>query len=372
MLPTPWGDAEKLRQRRLPPGRSGDRGAARREQRERLFAATVASCAEKGFDATSVEDLLRISGVSRATFYEQFDDKLDCFRAAEEEILTGAIAVTAAPLGGDGEPMERARGALDAFLGLIVAQPLAARMCLVEAYAAGQAGVDPVREAIERIAALGRGALDQVPGRSPMPPELVRGIVGGIYQVIYARLLDHREAELPALAEPLWDWATKFAPPPRELRRAGRLNVAAPVPAAAPFAAYSVEQRILRGLARAAAEKGYPATTIADIAGAAAISQTTFYEYFDGKAEALAAALASSGAQLEAAAFPSVRRLEGSLEAVRVGFEEICGFFASEPAFARLRMVETYSAGPEAIALRDSTGVEIGRASCRERVFVGV
>ena len=68
MLQTPWGDADTLRDRRLPPGRSGDRDAARRDQRERLFAALVASCDEKGYDATSVEDLLRTSGVSRATF----------------------------------------------------------------------------------------------------------------------------------------------------------------------------------------------------------------------------------------------------------------------------------------------------------------
>jgi hypothetical protein len=59
MLQTPWGDADTLRDRRLPPGRSGDRDAARRDQRERLFAALVASCDEKGYDATSVEDLLR-------------------------------------------------------------------------------------------------------------------------------------------------------------------------------------------------------------------------------------------------------------------------------------------------------------------------
>ncbi len=359
MLPTPWGDAELLRERRLPPGRSGDREGARREQRERLFAATVACCAEKGFDATSVEDLLRISGVSRATFYDQFDDKLDCFRAAEEEIIAGAIAATAGQLDGDGEPIERGRAALEAFLRLIVAQPLAARMCLVEAYGAGEAGIAPVREAFERIVELGRAALDQVPGQAPMPLELVRGVVGGFHQVIYTRLLARREAELPALAGPLWDWAMSFPPPPRELRRAGRLHVAAPVPKAPPFASFSAEQRILRGLARAAAEKGYPGATIADIAAAASISQTTFYEYFDGKAEALQATLGSSGAQLQAAALPAVRRQGQSLEAVRVGFEEVCGFFAAEPELARLRMVEVYSAGPEAIGLRDRTGVEI-------------
>src|ERR1700759_899626 len=135
MLVTPWGDAETLRDRRLPPGRSGDREAAKREQRERLFAALVANCAEKGYEATSVEDLLRTSGVSRATFYEQFDDKLDCFKAAQEEMVATAIAAVAAELEGDGDADDRPRRALEAFVRLIVQQPAAARMCLVESYA---------------------------------------------------------------------------------------------------------------------------------------------------------------------------------------------------------------------------------------------
>jgi hypothetical protein len=32
-----------------------------------------------------------------------------------------------------------------------------------------------------------------------MPAELLRGIIGGLYQVIYGRLRERREAELPDL-----------------------------------------------------------------------------------------------------------------------------------------------------------------------------
>jgi AcrR family transcriptional regulator len=357
---TPWGDADTLRERRLPPGRSGDRDAARRDQRERLFAAMVATCAERGYEATSVEDLLRASGVSRATFYEQFDDKLSCFRAAEEEILAGAISAIAEELGGsEGAPDERPRAALEAFVRVVVAQPAAARMCLVESYAAGAAGIDPVRRAIDWIVLLARDAAAQLPGRAAMPPELLRGIIGGIYQVAYGRLFRRREEELPDLVPDLWDWAMSYPTPSSPLRRPGRLIVARPVPSAPPFASYSPEQRIIRGFATAVADKGYPATTIADIAAAASISQTTFYEHFDGKAEAMRAALDSSGAQLLAAVMPAVRRAEDWRVGLRVGFEEVCGFFAAEPAFAALRMVEVNAAGPEAIASRDATGMQI-------------
>jgi AcrR family transcriptional regulator len=360
MLVTPWGDADTLRERRLPPGRSGDREAAQREQRARLFAAFVANCARKGYEATSVEDLLRISGVSRATFYEQFDDKLSCFRAAEDEILATAIDAVAAKLGGsEGDPDGRPRAALEAFVRVVVDQPAAARMCLIESYAAGSTGIDPVRRAIDWIVLLARDAAERLPGRADMPPELLRGIVGGIYQVVYGRLFQRREEDLPGLVPELWDWAMSYPTPPRPLRRPGRLIVSRPVSPAPPFASYSPEQRIIRGFAAAVADKGYPATTIADIAAAASISQTTFYEYFDGKPEAMRAALDSSGAQLLGAVMPAVRRAADWRIGLRIGFEEVCGFFAAEPNFAALRMVEVYSAGPEAIGYRDAIGMQI-------------
>jgi AcrR family transcriptional regulator len=239
---------------------------------------------------------------------------------------------------------------------LIVEQPAAARMCLVESYAAGATGIDQIQRAIDWIILLVRDAAERMSDRSAMPAELLRGIIGGLYQVIYGRLRERREAELPDLVPGLWDWAMSFPPPPRPLRRPGRLIVSRPIPPAPPFASYSAEQRIIRGFAVAVAAKGYPATTIADIAAAASISQTTFYEHFEGKEDALKAALDSSGAQLMAAVMPAVRRAEDWRVAIRILFEEMCGFLASEPAFASLRSVDVLGAGPEALASRDYAG----------------
>ena len=186
----------------------------------------------------------------------------------------------------------------------------------------------------------------------------MRGIVGGFYKVVYEHLQAHREAELVALIPQLWDWALSFPPPPRPLRRPGRHSPAGAVPGTPPFAVYSTEQRIVRGLAATVAAKGYPAATIAEVCANASISPTTFYEYFDDKADALRAALASSGAQLMAAVMPPVRRTKDWRVAVRVGFEEIAAFFAAEPDFAALRTVEVLGAGPEATTQRDLVGQE--------------
>src|SRR6201991_741212 len=132
---TPWGDAGTLRERKLRPGGSHPRAQSRRNQRERLFAATVATVAEQGYEATTVADLGGLSGVSRRSFYAHLEDKQDCFLAAIDAMTGPALE----RLTGECEPIDEARGRqeLEALLELIAAQPAAAKMCLVEIYAAG-------------------------------------------------------------------------------------------------------------------------------------------------------------------------------------------------------------------------------------------
>jgi AcrR family transcriptional regulator len=84
MVRTPWGDAASLRERKLRPGRGTPREEAERNQRERLFAAMVA---EKGYEGTTVADLVELSGVSRSAFYRHFEDKEACFIAAVETLV---------------------------------------------------------------------------------------------------------------------------------------------------------------------------------------------------------------------------------------------------------------------------------------------
>src|SRR5262245_28796634 len=50
-------------------------------QRERMLRAMVGAVAEKGYTNVAVADVVQRARVSRATFYEQFVDKTDCFLA---------------------------------------------------------------------------------------------------------------------------------------------------------------------------------------------------------------------------------------------------------------------------------------------------
>src|SRR5215203_3568332 len=62
MVQTPWGDSSLLREKTLPPGRGTTAAEAEQNHRERLFGAMVAKAAEQGYEATTVADLVELSG----------------------------------------------------------------------------------------------------------------------------------------------------------------------------------------------------------------------------------------------------------------------------------------------------------------------
>jgi AcrR family transcriptional regulator len=351
MVRTPWGDAGQLREKKLRPGRGTPRKEAERNQRERLFAAMVATVAEKGYEATTVADLVALSGVSRSAFYRHYDDKQACFLAAVEAMVEPALqrigSDESAPAG-----MERARQAFASLIELIVSQPAAAKMCVVEVYAAGPEGAALLDRSMEQATALAARLLEQVPEREGLPIELVRALVGGIQKTIHKRLYRGQEEELLELVPQLWEWLFSYPVPPGPLR-ATRRRVVKAVPFVERQAQSNPPERVLRALAAVVAEKGYPDTTVAEIVERAATSQRTFYEHFKNKEDAIVAALDSGSAHMLAAALPAFRRAPDWPHAVHDTQEAMFCFGAEEPEYARMGGVEMYAAGKRALDQRE-------------------
>jgi AcrR family transcriptional regulator len=324
---------------------------AEKNQRERLFAAMVATVAEKGYEGTTVADLVELSGVSRSAFYKHFDDKQACFLAAVEAIVDPTLE----RLGGDESTppgVERARGAFESLVKLIVSQPAAAKMCIVEIYAAGPEGAALVDRMMDSVTAIAAALLEQVPERQGMPIELVRAIVGGIQKVIHKRLYRGQEQELLGLVPQLWDWLFCYPIPPGPLRATRRRNVKA-LPFEERQARANPPERILRALAAVVADKGYPDTTVAEVVERAGTSQRTFYEHFANKEDSIVAALDSGSAYMLAAALPAFRRAPDWQHAVHDTIEAMFRWGAEEPEYARMGGVEMYAAGKRALDQRE-------------------
>jgi AcrR family transcriptional regulator len=350
MVLTPWGDAAELRGRKLRPGRGTPREEARRNQRERLFAAMVATVAERGYEATTVADLANLSGVSRSAFYRHFGDKQECFLAVIEALTGPALETIEAGLEPPGD-MERAKQAFETLIRQIVAQPAASKMCFVEVYAAGPAAVALVDRTSDAFEALLKRMFDQMPGHEEMPSEVVRALIGGVQKVIHKRLYRGQEQELLDLAPQLWDWLLSYPPPPGPLK--ARLRSRKVPSFEERQAISSPPERILRALAAVVSEKGYHKTTVADVVERAKTSGRTFYEHFDNKEDAMVAALDSGSAQMLAEALPAFRRAHDWQHAVQATQEAMFAFGAQEPEYARLGAVEIFGAGIRALDQRE-------------------
>jgi AcrR family transcriptional regulator len=107
-------------------------------QRERILVAMADSCARKGLGATTISDIVGPAGVSRATFYELFEDKEDCFQAAMELSLADAMERVVGAFSPAKPWAVLVRDSATAFLDLLASRPAFARMALVEAPASGQ------------------------------------------------------------------------------------------------------------------------------------------------------------------------------------------------------------------------------------------
>jgi AcrR family transcriptional regulator len=194
----------KKRQRepyQLPAGRHGlSRQFVVENQRQRILAAVADVCSAAGYVAMSVEDIVVTSGVSRRTFYDNFRGKEDVYLAAYDEVTKQLLTKVYASYEAADGLVARLRDSLAAFLNFIAEEPAFADMCIVEVMAAGSNAIERRNRTMAAFAEMiERAAAEELP-KAKLPPALTaETLVGGIYEVVYSRVLQGRGDELPGL-----------------------------------------------------------------------------------------------------------------------------------------------------------------------------
>jgi AcrR family transcriptional regulator len=193
------GSGVDLRNWRLPRGRHGlPRELVVRSQRERLLAAVVRVTAAKGYEATTVGDILTEAGVGRESFYELFEDKRDCMLAAHTILINHLEARVGVAYAGEAAWPDRLREALAAALDWFAEDPDVARFTLIELAAVGPASRRRFRADYNRfVALLAEGLEDD--GPQPELPNACALAVGAMLAKIYEVVVRERTAGLPAL-----------------------------------------------------------------------------------------------------------------------------------------------------------------------------
>jgi len=114
----------------------------------------------------------------------------------------------------------------------------------------------------------------------------------------------------------------------------------------------SQRNRLIRAMAEAMAENGYAQTSVADVLGRARVSRETFYQQFSSKQDCFIVAYEQAASVILA----NLDREAASAGTPLERFDRTLGPYleslAGEPAFARLFMIEVYSAGDEVLEHR--------------------
>jgi AcrR family transcriptional regulator len=197
--PKEWGA------QRLPRGRHGlSRAFVVSNQRERIIESLAQVCAARGYRATTVEDVIGQAGVSRRTFYDLFADKQQCFLVAYELVMDRLYAaVEAAYWAGERPWPQRMASGLVALLELLAAEPVFARLVMVEVLAAGRTALERRDAQLRRFEAFFGPGRVGLPAALPEPQLLARAVVGGLSEVLYTRIVSGDTEGLPDAAADL-------------------------------------------------------------------------------------------------------------------------------------------------------------------------
>jgi AcrR family transcriptional regulator len=199
LLPmTPAATRRARQPHQLPPGRHGlPRSFVASNQRERILDAVADVASLAGYASMSVEGIIATAGVSRRTFYDHFSDKEEAFLAAYDAIVALLVERVQQAFVENETFAGRVRDCLAAFLTFLASEPRFADMCIVEVLAAGPEAVERRNNVMKAMAALIGAAAAELKEDQQPPPLTAETIVGGIYEVVYSRVLQGKAEEMP-------------------------------------------------------------------------------------------------------------------------------------------------------------------------------
>jgi AcrR family transcriptional regulator len=193
---------------RGPHGLRPDEVAA--SQRLRLMAAVTDLVAEHGLAGTTVTELLRTAGVSRATFYALYTDKQACLLAAYDYFIETLLERTALRVAPAGDWQDFVDSVLEGYLGTLEADRGAARAMVVEMEGAGPEARERMRAAYRAVADLLRARYESLrredPALAPIPDRLFLGFVLGVRDLVRDAIETRPDEPLTDLAPDIRFW----------------------------------------------------------------------------------------------------------------------------------------------------------------------
>jgi AcrR family transcriptional regulator len=338
-------------------------------QRERLLVGVIDVTNRHGYAAATVTAVIAEAGVSRPTFYEYFVDRDDGFLRAIEDVQDELLAEVSTALL-DRSADEAAASAVNALIAYAATKPARARFLMGESMAGGADALDARDRGIARIADLIEAAQADAASDAAVPDLEPRVLVGSVYRMIATRLR-RGEAAISKLAGDLVGWLSSYRRPSDQ--RSWQTLSLTPLkersphvpdvplqrmPGVLPPGRPRVSQeevaenhrlRILYAAARLAEDKGYTATTVAEITRLASVDGRVFYRHFTDKQEAFTALHELGFQQVMDVTAKAFFATEGWPQRSWDAGHALTQLLQANPLVAHIGFVEAYAVGPGAV-----------------------
>jgi AcrR family transcriptional regulator len=329
---------------RLHPGPGLPASDVAAHQSARIYRAMIELVADKGYEAVKVRELVHIAGVSSRAFYEHFESKEDCFLRTQDLLTRRATRRIIASQAGERDWRNRPRFIFEAFVRELEADPAAARLTLVEAYAAGPVALERARKSEATFETMLAESFARAPGGIVVPQPVIEGMMGGVTRVARTRLLVGREGELASLDEEMTEWVLCY--PGKEAHELASLDSqmiwrdTRLQPLGGPASSVKGEAwprtgdraLILVSVAKLVAANGYSHLTVERIRRGAGVSRAIFKSHFEGIEDCFIAAMEQRSGE----AFAQAARAQTAGRTLSGGLYRAISALADEVAEDRL------------------------------------
>lgn len=165
------------------------REALSEHQRERVLVAATGVFAKRGYQETTIDNIVVAAKASVGSFYQLFEGKEDCFLGVYEQIVASVRERIAAAVSEADGWAEEAFAGLRALLEIFAAEPLKARIVLVEVQTAGPAATAHYNALMDATTGWLRSGRERYPAAAQLPETFEQAAVAGFAFFLQQRLL---------------------------------------------------------------------------------------------------------------------------------------------------------------------------------------
>ena len=158
-------------------------------QRDRVLDAAIGVFAKRGYQGTTIDHIAAGAKIGVGSFYALFEGKEDCFLQVYDRTVDDAREKIAASVQPDATWSDQVVAFLRTSLALVAANPLAARIALVEIQTAGPAALARYEGTFNRFLALLSHGRQSSPYAASLPATLEAAIVGGVLWLLHQRVV---------------------------------------------------------------------------------------------------------------------------------------------------------------------------------------